>query len=158
MWVTKLLISPVKIRIFCPRTTKFGPKLAFLFIWARPCQLIWCPVGGLVGGCGARAVSRKTPIYFIGLSCLAALQKSRNIQISLLYRFHHQIEDGQFQGDVHRQVDVQEQLLAILNASFSPPTPQPIQWKLKHAIGRQDLNMWGARNLQVYVLGDARVL
>ena len=31
MWVTKLLISQVKIRIFCP-TTKFGPKLAFLFI------------------------------------------------------------------------------------------------------------------------------
>ena len=27
MWVTKLLISPVKI--FCPKTTKFGPKLAF---------------------------------------------------------------------------------------------------------------------------------
>ena len=24
-----------------------------------------CPVGGSVGGCGARAVSRKTPIYFI---------------------------------------------------------------------------------------------
>ena len=32
MWVTKLLISPEKIRIFCPRTTKFGPQLAFLFI------------------------------------------------------------------------------------------------------------------------------
>ena len=30
MWVTKLLISPVKKRIFCPKTTKFGPKLAFL--------------------------------------------------------------------------------------------------------------------------------
>ena len=61
MWVTKLLISPVKIRIFCPRTTKFSPKLSFLpGLW-----LIWCPVGGLVGGCGARAVSRKTPIYFI---------------------------------------------------------------------------------------------
>ena len=29
MWVTKLLISPVKKRIFCPKTTKFGPKLAF---------------------------------------------------------------------------------------------------------------------------------
>ena len=28
-------------------------------------QAIWCPVGGLVGGCSARAVSRKTPIYFI---------------------------------------------------------------------------------------------
>ena len=55
MWVTKLLISPGKIRIFCP-------KLAFLFILGR---LIWCPVGGLVGGCGARAVSRNTPNYFI---------------------------------------------------------------------------------------------
>ena len=30
MWVTKLLTSPVKKRIFCPKTTKFGPKLAFL--------------------------------------------------------------------------------------------------------------------------------
>ena len=30
MWVTKLFISPVKKRIFCPKTTKFGPKLAFL--------------------------------------------------------------------------------------------------------------------------------
>ena len=39
MWVTKLLISPVKKRV------------------------IRCPVGGSVGGCGARAVSRKTPIY-----------------------------------------------------------------------------------------------
>ena len=30
MWVTKLLIFPVEIRIFCPKMTKFGPKLAFL--------------------------------------------------------------------------------------------------------------------------------
>ena len=30
MWVTKLLISPVKKRIFCPKTTKCGPKLAIL--------------------------------------------------------------------------------------------------------------------------------
>ena len=30
MWVTKLLIFPVEIRIFCPKTTKFGPKLEFL--------------------------------------------------------------------------------------------------------------------------------
>ena len=59
MWVTKLLISPVKKRIFCPKTTKFGPKLAFLV------NLGQCPVGGSVSGCGARAVSRKTPIYFI---------------------------------------------------------------------------------------------
>ena len=33
--------------------------------WARPCRLIQCPVGGSVSGCGARAVSRKTPIYFM---------------------------------------------------------------------------------------------
>ena len=32
MWVTKLLISPVKKRIFCPKTTKFSLKLAFLSI------------------------------------------------------------------------------------------------------------------------------
>ena len=31
--------------------------------WALP--FIWCPVGGLVGDCGVRAVPRKTPIYFI---------------------------------------------------------------------------------------------
>ena len=60
MWVTKLLTFPVQIRIFCPKTTKFGPKLAFLVI-----LVICCPVRGLVGGCGARALSRKTPIYFI---------------------------------------------------------------------------------------------
>ena len=67
MWVTKLLIFPVEIRIFCPKTTKFGPKLAFLVIFgqALPAHLVpcWC----FFGGCGARAVSRKTPIYFISV-------------------------------------------------------------------------------------------
>ena len=43
MWVTKLLISPVKKRIFCPKTTKFGLKLAFLFI-AGSFGALW--VGG----------------------------------------------------------------------------------------------------------------
>ena len=47
MWVTKLFFSPVKKGFFAH------------------CWLIWCPVYGLAGGCGARAVSRKTPIYFI---------------------------------------------------------------------------------------------
>ena len=55
MWVTKLLISPVK---------KIWPKIG-IFGQFGPCRLIQCPVGGSVGGCGARAVSRKTPIYFI---------------------------------------------------------------------------------------------
>ena len=59
MWVTKLLISPVKIRIFCPKKSKFGPKMAFLFILGQALP------AHLVGGCGARAVSCKTPIYFM---------------------------------------------------------------------------------------------
>ena len=75
MWVTKLLISQVKKRIFCPKATKFGPKLAFWSIWARPCRLIRCPVGGSLGCCGARAVSRKTPIYFIKQQMLQLQQK-----------------------------------------------------------------------------------
>ena len=40
-------------------------KWHFWSFWARPCRLIWCPFCGLVGGCVAWAVSRKTPIYFI---------------------------------------------------------------------------------------------
>ena len=56
MWVTKLLISPVRKKIFCPKMTQFDPKLAFLFILGQALP------AHLVGGCGARAVSRKTPI------------------------------------------------------------------------------------------------
>merc|ERR1712165_451231 len=65
MWVTKLMISQVKKRIFCPKTTKFGPKLAFLVNLGQAMQAYSMPCCGSVGGCGARAVSRKTPIYFI---------------------------------------------------------------------------------------------
>ena len=60
MWVTKLLISPVKKRIFCPKTTKFGLNLAHPFIGGSFDALL---VGWLV--VVARAVSRKTPLYFI---------------------------------------------------------------------------------------------
>ena len=78
MWVTKLLISTVKKRIFSPKTSKFGPKLAFLVNLGQA-MLIQCPVGGSVGGCGARAVSRKTPIYFILV--LSLKYKKQNTQI-----------------------------------------------------------------------------
>ena len=57
MWVTKLLISPVKKGFFTQKRPKIGIS--------DHCWLIWCPVGGLAGGCGARPVTRKTPIYFI---------------------------------------------------------------------------------------------
>ena len=62
MWVTKLLIFPVEIRIFCPKTTKFGPKLAFLINLGQAMQAYSMPCCESVGGCGARAVSRKTRI------------------------------------------------------------------------------------------------
>ena len=65
MWVRKLLIFPVEIWIFCPKTTKFGPKWAFLVNLGQAMQAYSMPCCGSVGGCGARAVSRKTPIYFM---------------------------------------------------------------------------------------------
>ena len=34
-WVPKLFLTPVKIRIFGPKTAKFGPKYAFLVILAQ---------------------------------------------------------------------------------------------------------------------------
>ena len=43
MWVTKLLISEVKKRIFCPKTTKFGPKLAFLVNLGQAMQVYSVP-------------------------------------------------------------------------------------------------------------------
>ena len=45
--------------------TKFGPKLAYLVNLGQAMQAYSMPCCGSVGGCGARAVSRKTPIYFI---------------------------------------------------------------------------------------------
>ena len=43
----------------------------------------WSPVGGMVGGCGARAVSRKTPIYFILGVKFLQLYDHFEIQMSL---------------------------------------------------------------------------
>ena len=43
MWVTKLLISQVKKRIFGPKTTKFGPKLAFLVDLGQAMQAFLVP-------------------------------------------------------------------------------------------------------------------
>ena len=54
-----------KKKDFCPKTTKFGPKLAFLVNLGQAMQAYSMPCCGSVGGCGARVVSRKTPIYFI---------------------------------------------------------------------------------------------
>ena len=60
MWVTKLLIFQVK-KDFLPQNDQIWFEIG-IFVH---CRLIWCPVDGTVDGCGARALSRKTPIYFI---------------------------------------------------------------------------------------------
>ena len=81
MRVPKLLLSPLRIRIFCPKTTKFGPKLAFLVNLGQAMQAYSMPCCGSVGGCGARAVSRKTPIYFMIFRDETVLKTS--------WRIHH---------------------------------------------------------------------
>ena len=60
MWLPKLLLPPVKIRIFGPKTAIFPQNM---HSWAHigPADSGWWLV---VDGCGARAVTRKTPIYF----------------------------------------------------------------------------------------------
>ena len=60
--------APSKLIRMFGQKSFFPPKYAFLGTYRR-CRLIWCPVDWLVdgSGCGAWAVSRKTPIYFIYL-------------------------------------------------------------------------------------------
>ena len=84
MWVTKLLIFPVEIRIFAPKQPNLAQNWHFWSIWARPCRP-QCPVGGSVGGCGARAVSRKTPIYFIYIQPSSYLHHQHHHH----YLYHH---------------------------------------------------------------------
>ena len=69
MWVTKLLISPVQKGFFAQKR----PKLAFLVNLGQAMQAYSMPCCGSVGGCGARAVSRKTPIYFMMMMVMARM-------------------------------------------------------------------------------------
>ena len=57
-----------KKKDFLPQNDQIWPKIGIFGQFGpghAACRLIQCPVGGSFGGCGARAVSRKTPIYFI---------------------------------------------------------------------------------------------
>ena len=60
IWVPKLLLRPIKIRILA----KKRPNLAHIGLAGSFGAL-------LVGGCGARAVSCKTPIYLIKFTIIA---------------------------------------------------------------------------------------
>ena len=107
MWVTKLLIFPVEISIFCPKTTKFGPKLAFLVNLGQAMQAYSLPCCVSVGGFRARAVSRKTPIYFIHL----LIEKSF-INVVQTTKVAHRVvvsstgSCNQFNGDPVNEVDI----------------------------------------------------
>ena len=59
---TKTFAFSCKNQDSLPKNDQILPKIGIL---GQAYQLIWCPIAGLVGGFGARAVSRKTPIYLI---------------------------------------------------------------------------------------------
>ena len=40
MWVPKLLLTRIRIRIFGPKTAKIGPKYAFWSFWAKYCHFL----------------------------------------------------------------------------------------------------------------------
>ena len=65
MWVTKLLISPVKKKDFLPKNNPIWPEIGISIHFGPGLagSVGALSVGWLVGV--ARAVSRKTPIYFI---------------------------------------------------------------------------------------------
>ena len=62
----KTFVFSSKKKDFLPKNDQIWPKTG-IFGQFGPghCRLIQCPVGGSVGGCGARAVSRKTTITYL---------------------------------------------------------------------------------------------
>ena len=91
MWVTKLLIFPVEIRIFCPKTTKFGPNWHFWSIWARPCRLIQCPVVGrlVVVARGLYLARHLFTLYIFSFSAHFAKEGGDVVADQHLHRLHH---------------------------------------------------------------------
>ena len=65
MWVTKLTISQVKKRIFYPKTTKFGPKLALLVNLGQAMQVYLVPCWWVGWWLWRAGCISQTPIYFI---------------------------------------------------------------------------------------------
>ena len=118
MWVTKLLIFPVEIRIFCPKTTKFGPKLAFLINLGQAMQAYSMPRCESVGGCGARAVSRKTSIYFIIIIMVNDIIANPRSH----YRYNWQWDYVQKYAEAHHKNLLQVFVVDQANLSFRTST------------------------------------
>ena len=84
MQVTKLLISPVKKKIFCPKTTKFGPKLAFLVNLGQAMQPYSVPcwwVGWWLWRAGC--ISQDTYLLYSVHTCVTCFSKRNNEKIVL---------------------------------------------------------------------------
>ena len=76
MWVTKLLISPVKKKIFCPKTTKFGPKLAFLVDLGQTMQAFSVPCWWVSWWLSrAGCISQDTYLLYIGKAKIKSCPK-----------------------------------------------------------------------------------
>ena len=105
---TCLVVSPSLLQI-----DHIWPEIC---IFARPCWLIWCPVGGLVGGCGARAVSRKTPIYFIFSQLLTGggEQCPDREKEHTLYKQEERCDNEKCESEQEREIQFCKCLLQLL--------------------------------------------
>merc|ERR1712013_900428 len=89
MWVTKLLISPVKKRIFCPKTTKFDPKLAFLVNLGQAMQAYSVPcwwVGWWLWRAGC--ISQDTYLLYVRHFCLYIFCDQHEQMLVVSYSIH----------------------------------------------------------------------
>ena len=160
MWVTKLLISPVKKRIFCPKTTKFGSKLAFLVNLGQAMQAYSVPcwwVGWWLWRAGC--ISQDTYLLYNILadqktnikSSLAGIvgQVSPGTKVICKYRGSRVLSSAPRRGDRDRSRE--PTITQILSAAscFSDPVPFSsiiiiIITRPKPPVGRQGLaGSWG---------------
>ena len=91
LWLTKLLISPVKNWIFCPRTSKFGPKLAFFPLMAHLVPCWW--VGWWLWRAG------RGP--YVARHLFTLCTTSSSTQNNSHYHDHHRHEDQYQQVPLH---------------------------------------------------------
>ena len=78
MWATKLLISPVKKRIFAQKLPNLAQNWHFCPLLAH---LVPCPVGGLAGGCGAGCISQDAYLLYLCLCSSESIQKIATVDL-----------------------------------------------------------------------------
>ena len=151
MWVTKLLISQVKKRIFCPKTTKFGPKLAFLVNLGQAMQAYSVPswwVGWWLWRAGCisqdtyllylKPVNREYPYSSVGMRAAAACDH-RGMPCSL--------QDGFF-SRILLKMAKSHQKSESFRLNFTFPCRIALLslvwqrlWHLQHRVGSSEVSM-----------------